>query len=257
MDNNAMKQIKKIFADMFAEQYHKISKLYDALEKSISNIIEKNSKMFNERLNNLSQEIKTNCDSIKQLKDNTRDLEESLIVNQDLVEEKLNTLKSQMRSIQNEVSENKVELKEQLRIQKDRLRRNNIRVDGIEEDEYETWENKKNKLRSFLYDELEITYELYIKKVHGVRRREAFKFNSNNTPITIVPKFLDYKEKEEVMRRRYKFKDTTYLVREGFSQETVEIRKKLWDQVNKLREDGKYAVIKYDKIVMRDFQPRR
>ena len=257
MDNNTMKQIKKNFTDMFAEQYKKISELYDAHEKSVSNMIEKNSKMFNERLNNLSQEIKTNYDSIKQLKDNTRDLEESLTVNQDLVEEKLNTLKSQMRSIQNEVSENKAELKEQLRIQEDRSRRNNIRVDSIAEDENEAWENKENKLRSFLYDELEITYELYIKKVHGVRRREAFKFNSNNTPITIVPKFLDYKEKEEVMRRRYKFKDTAYLVREGFSQETVEIRKKLWVQVNKLREDGKYAVIKYDKIVMRDFRPRR
>ena len=125
-------------------------------------MIEKNSKMFNERLNNLSQEIKTNYDSIKQLKDNTRDLEESLTVNQDLVEEKLNTLKSQMRSIQNEVSENKAELKEQLRIQEDRSRRNNIRVHGIEEDENETWENTDNKVRSFLYDKLEITDELYI-----------------------------------------------------------------------------------------------
>ena len=56
--------------------------------------------MLNERLNNLSQEIRTNSNSIKQLKDNTRDLEESLTVNQDLVEEKLNTLKSQMISIQ-------------------------------------------------------------------------------------------------------------------------------------------------------------
>ena len=118
--------------------------------------------MFNERLNNLSQEIKTNYDSIKQLKDNTRDLEESLTVNQDLVEEKLNTLKSQMRSIQNEVSEKKTELKEQSRIQEDPSRRNNIRVHGIEEDENETWENTENKVRSFLYDKLEITDELYI-----------------------------------------------------------------------------------------------
>ena len=89
MDNNTVKQIKKIFTDMFVERYKKISELYDANEKSISNMIEKNSKMFNKWLNNLSQEIKTNYDSIKQLKDNTRDLEESLTVNQDLVEKKL------------------------------------------------------------------------------------------------------------------------------------------------------------------------
>ena len=87
--------------------------------------------MFNERLNNLSQEIRTNSDSIKQLKYNPRYLEESSNVNKDLVEEKINALKSQMRVGQNEMIEHKAELKEQLRIQEDRLRRNNIIVDVI------------------------------------------------------------------------------------------------------------------------------
>ena len=48
-----------------------------------------------------------------------------------------------MRSIQNEVSENRAELKEQLRIQDDRSRRSNMRVDGIKEDENITWENRE------------------------------------------------------------------------------------------------------------------
>ena len=77
------------------------------------------------------------------------------------------------------------------------MRRNNIRVDGIEESENETWENTKNKLRSFSYNELEITDELYIERTHHDRRRESVKSNSNNTPRTIVAKLLDYKEKEE------------------------------------------------------------
>ena len=51
------------------------------------------------------------------------------------------------------------------------------------------------------------------------------------------------------MWQPYKLRDTTYLVREDFCKETAEIRKKLWDQVKKLWEDGKYAVIKYNKIV--------
>ena len=228
--------------------------VYDAHEKSISNMIEKNIKMFNEKLNNLSQEIKTNYDLIKQLKDNTRDLQLSITVNQNLVEEKLNTLKGQMRRVQIEVSE---KLKEQLRIQEHPSRRNNVRVDGTEEDENETWENTENKLRSFLYDKLENTDELYIEREHDVTRREGVKFHSNNTTRTIVAKFLDYKEKEEVMRRHYKLKDTTYSVRENFSKETVEIRRKLWDQVKKLQKDGEYAVTKYDKIVTRNFRPRR
>ena len=53
------------------------------------------------------------------MKDNTRSLEGSLTVNQDVVEEKLNTLKSLLRVAQNEIIENKVELKGQLRIQED------------------------------------------------------------------------------------------------------------------------------------------
>ena len=60
-------------------------------------MIKKTHQIFNERLNNFSQEIKTNSDSIKQLKGNTRDFEVSLTVNQYLVKKKLNKLKSQLK----------------------------------------------------------------------------------------------------------------------------------------------------------------
>ena len=252
-----MKQIKKVFTDMFADQYKKISELYDAHEKSISLIIDKNNKVINERLDKFAQEIKTDSDTIKQLTGKTRDLEESLTINQDLIEEKVTTLKTQLEDIKKEINDNKKELKEQLRIQEDCSRRNNIRVDGIEEDVNETWEDTENKLRTFLYDELEITDELYIERAHRVVRRESEGRSNNNTPRTIVAKMLDYKDREEIMRRRYKLKDTNFSVKEDFSKETVEIRKKLWEQVKKLRQDGKYAVIKYDKIVSRDFKTRR
>ena len=54
---------------------------------------------------------------MKQLKGSTRGLEESLTVNQDLLEDRMNTLKSQLRIVQEEMSEKKAELKEELRIQ--------------------------------------------------------------------------------------------------------------------------------------------
>ena len=63
------------------------------------------------------------------------------------------------------MSENKAELKEQLKIQKDHSRRNNVRVDGIEEDDNQTLEDTENKLSSFLYDKLKITEEyIYIER---------------------------------------------------------------------------------------------
>ena len=124
------------------------------------------------------------------MKGKTRDLEESLTVNQDLFEDRLNTLKSQLRIVQKEMSEKKAELKEQLRIQWGRLTRNNLRVDGIKED-------TANKLRSFLYDELEITGELYIERAHRVRRRGVVKASSNNIPSTIADKLLDSKKRKK------------------------------------------------------------
>ena len=48
--------------------------------------------------NNLLQEIRTISDLIKKSKGNTRNLE-SLTVNQDLVEEKLNTLRGQLKVV--------------------------------------------------------------------------------------------------------------------------------------------------------------
>ena len=74
-------------------------------------------------------------------------------------------------------------------------------------------------------DQLEITDKLYIERAPCVRRREGVKFNSNKTPRTIVAKFLDYKEKEEVMRWHYKLKDTTYSVREDFPKKLLKYAK--------------------------------
>ena len=53
---------------------------------------------------------------------------------------------------------NRSEMKEQLRIQEDRSQSN---IDGIPETENETWDETETNLRKFLYDELNITEELY------------------------------------------------------------------------------------------------
>ena len=99
-----------------------------------------------------------------------------------------------MKEIKKCVDNNKVELKEQLGIQEDRSRRNNVRFDGIPETENETWEETETKLRKFFYDELDITEELYIKRAHRVARNQSSKEASNDLakPRTIIAKLLDY-----------------------------------------------------------------
>ena len=62
----------------------------------------------------------------------TRNLAESLIVNQDFIEEQIITVENELKEIKKKVKDDKTELKEEMKIQKDRSRRNNI---CIEEDE--------------------------------------------------------------------------------------------------------------------------
>ena len=65
----------------------------------------------------------------------TIDLEESLTVNLDLIEEKITNLNYELNEIKNNIKADKPELKEQMRIHENRSRRNNIQVDeNIEED---------------------------------------------------------------------------------------------------------------------------
>ena len=51
------------------------------------------------------------------------------------------------------------------------------------------------------------------------------------------------------MQNVYQLKDTGYYINENFSKATLNIRAEFWDEVKRLREEGYYTVIKYDKIV--------
>ena len=123
--------------------------MYNGLEKSIGEIIEANNKLINQKLEKLSAEIRSNSDSVKLLSQKTKDLEESLTVNQDLIDAKIKSIDEEMKEIKKILSNNRAELKEQLRIQEDRSRRNNVRFDGIPETENKTWEETETKLRKF------------------------------------------------------------------------------------------------------------
>ena len=60
--------------------------MYNGLEKSISEMIEANNKLINQKLEKLSADIRSNSHSVKLLSQKTRDLEKSLVVNQDLID---------------------------------------------------------------------------------------------------------------------------------------------------------------------------
>ena len=83
-------------------------------------------------------------------------------------------------------------------------------------------------MKLFLYNELEITDELYILRAYCVKGKEGEIANSNKLPRIIFAGLLDYKEKAEMMQQHYKLTDTAYLVREGFPTKLLRYAKNYW-----------------------------
>ena len=70
--------------------------------------------------------------------------------------------------------------------------------------------------RKFLYDELDITEKFSIERAHRVARNQSNKEATDDLakPRTTIAKLLDYKEKEEIMKRAFKLKDTGFHIRD-------------------------------------------
>ena len=77
-------------------------------------MIEANNKLTNQKLENLSAEIRSNSDSVKLL---SKEWEESLTVNKDLTDVKIKSIDEEVKEIKKIVDNNRAELKAQLRIQ--------------------------------------------------------------------------------------------------------------------------------------------
>ena len=72
-----------------------------------------------------------------------------MTINQDLVDKKTTPFKNELKQVMEEIKVNKTELKDQLWILGDRYGRNNIRVEGIEDDISENCVKEKIKSAHF------------------------------------------------------------------------------------------------------------
>ena len=128
----------------------------------------------------------------------------------------------------------------------DRSRRNNLRIDGIPESRNETWEECEEEIQKVFNQKLGVKDD-HIERAH----RSRSKSNSNNgKPRTIVCKLLNYKQKEEILRKTKKLKGSNIFINEKFCYETIQYRKKLWEEVKNLQSQGKIAYLHYQSIVV-------
>ena len=168
-------------------------------------------------------------------------------------------LKEELTNLRSDLKEKDVYLKNKLRILEDRSRRNNIRVEGIAGSENEGWDVTEEKLKKVTKDELDIE-NVVIERAHRAKRNNDNNENNDQTrkSASVVAKLLHFKDKQDIWHEAKSSKIRNFYFKEGFSRETLAIRKGLWNKVVRLRkEEGKFAVINDDRIYSRSLWPRK
>ena len=211
-------------------------------ENNIKELIDTNVKHTNERLDQLSSDI--------------QDLKESLEFTEKEVNDKIVKVEKDVKNLQMNLKEiendllNPDDVSNKLVELEDRSRRNNLRIDGIKESPNETWETCENKIQDIIKEKLDIETNVEIDRCHRIgKKREG-------RPRTLVCRFTKYKDKQCILNNAKKLKGTGIYMYEDFSQDTMELRKCLWEQVLEYRRQGKFAYLNYRSIVVKENKNR-
>ena len=110
----------------------------------------------------------------------------------------------------------------------------------------ETWDECEQEVQSLIKDKLGIAENIVIERAHRIKKKE-----NPGRPRTIVCRFLNYKDKTNILKNAKKLKGKNIFINEDFFHETMELRKELWERVKKHREEGQIAYLQYRTIVVK------
>ena len=233
--NSSIEMIKELFTEMFNVQEETIRKIVSFC--SSDTIV---------RLDRLSQEIQDNNERLEKLNKETADLKISLETSQEIFEKKfqkvddnLSEQKQKHKEDINELWKDSNQLCERLRDLEDRSRCDDLRIDGMAEVENERWEQTEKVLQNLFKKKLQLE-NISVERAHRVGNKEK------NNKRTIV-----FKDKLKIISEAWKLKGTNISINEDYSKETLEIRKEKWKEVKELRKNGTYAILVYDKVVIK------
>ncbi|KOB76970.1 Endonuclease-reverse transcriptase [Operophtera brumata] len=150
-----------------------------------------------------------------------------------------------IREIEELKSENQ-KLKDKIAGIEKSKRFNNIIIFGIKETENSPTElmaSTKGKIRNDLIISLD---DKDINTIYRVGKKDSK--NEKDRPILIS--FVNGWKKIEIMKNRNKFKDV--YASEDYPREVLDKRKELQTKLIEERKKGNYAVIKYDKLIVRE-----
>ena len=217
-DDDLVNTIRRVFKEEF-----------EVHENKINDIMKTNMEAVNVRLNTISEKVH---EITKSLKFTQNKFDEELAI----VKNNIKKVKSDMKEItedlldSDKVSSKLIELE-------DRSRRNNLRIDGIAEDQNESWHECEEKVLEVIKGKLEIQDPIEIDRCHRMGKHKR------NRPRTIIFKLNKFKDKQKILRNARNLKDTGIFIYEYFCDDTMELRKSLWEQVLEHHRQNKIAYL--------------
>ena len=185
------------------------------------------------------------------LKNEVAKLKKSLQFHTDQWEENFKTLdnlKSELlknKKQQNHQQQQKQPVIQDLKEIKDKLNdlencshRNNLRIDWIIEEENESLSQSEKKLQEIIQDQLQFEQDIEIERAHPSGKTMID--GVANKRRTIIAKFLNFKDKQEVLSKYKARKLWTkgIFINEDFSEDTMKKCKGLFQRAKELREEG-------------------
>ena len=174
----------------------------------------------------------------KSLQFHTDQWEENFKTLDNLKSELLKNKKHHQQQQKQPVIQDLKEIKDKLNDLENCSRRNNLRIDPIIEEENESLSQSEKKLQEIIQDQLQFKQDIEIERAHPSGKTMID--GVANKRRTIIAKFLNFKDKQEVLSKYKARKLWTkgIFINEDFSEDTMKKCKGLFERAKELREEG-------------------
>lgn len=171
-------------------------------------------------------------------------------------DDEISKLKKEIAEMKNRKYEEEMDvIKKKLNYQEDYSRRNNLRIDGLEEDPGENWEMTHNKVQRLAREKLGMG-EVQLERAHRVGPSLRVHEDGPPRPRTIVARFFRYSDRQQALRNSSKLKNSNIYLNEDLCEASVQVRKAQLPELRKARAEGKIAYFSYTKLVVKERRER-
>ena len=147
----------------------------------------------------------------------------------------------------NSDQEEKIEvLQNQIAKQEDYTRRKNLRIDGVEENENENWQQTQVKIQKMVDEKMKLK-DIKVEYAHRLSKTDNLR-----GPRTIIAQFSNASSRDIVLRKSYLLKGTNTFVNEDLSNFTNRKRQDKMQDMKTARRMGKIAYFIKDRLIVKE-----